>query len=66
MESHINVNKKVLITIDEQDCDNSLKEFLRRIFFYELKRKRGEEYVKLYEREIEKYIEMYRGEEDVD
>ena len=42
--------------IDESDYDKDIKEFIKKALIYELGRRKGEEYSKMYLREIENKV----------
>lgn len=49
------VNSIILEKINKADCKDSVKKFLKRILINELNRKKGEEFVKMYLLQIQKY-----------
>jgi hypothetical protein len=54
------INKRILDKIEESDCDDAVKKFLRKILIFELGRRRGEEYARRYEREIDICTKEFR------
>ena len=60
-QDYSNVNEIILEKIDKANCDESIKKFLKTIIVNEFRRKKGEEFVKLYLHYIEKFSQNKVG-----